>query len=85
MVNSISAQANVAWKSYARNLARVRHFIIVLLCILATVVFELGRGRLRRIGASHAPGRLSCALFPTMKHILAWETSHVYPEDCASE
>jgi O-antigen/teichoic acid export membrane protein len=81
MVNSISAQANVAMEELSRNLpASVISIIVFFFVILATVVLNWG---VVGFGASVLAMRLVDFLvrfFPTMKHILAWETSHVYPE-----
>jgi O-antigen/teichoic acid export membrane protein len=80
MVNSISAQANVATEELSRNLpASIISILVFFFAILATVVLNWG---LIGFGASVLIMRsvdFLVRLFPTMKLIRAWETSHVYP------
>ena len=81
MVNSISAQANVATEELSKNLpASAISIFGYFLMILATVVFHWG---VVGVGASMLVMRLLDFLvrvFPTMKRILAWDTTHVQPE-----
>jgi O-antigen/teichoic acid export membrane protein len=78
MVNSISAQANVAMEELARNLpASAISIFVFFLMILATVVFHWG---VVGVGASMLLMRLADFLvrvFPTMKRILTWDSAHV--------
>jgi O-antigen/teichoic acid export membrane protein len=80
MVNSISAQANVATEELSRNLpASVISILVFFFAIVATVVLNWG---VIGFGASVLVTRLvDCLvrLFPTMKLICGWEKSHVYP------
>lgn len=80
MVNSISAQANVATEELSRNLpASVISILAFFFAIFATVVLNWG---VIGFGASILIMRLVdflVRLFPTVKLIRAWETSHVYP------
>jgi O-antigen/teichoic acid export membrane protein len=81
MVNSISAQANVSMEEMSTNLpASVISILVFLVAILATVIFKWG---VIGVGASMLLTRLVdflVRLFPTIKRILAWETTHVQPE-----
>jgi O-antigen/teichoic acid export membrane protein len=81
MVNSISAQANVATEELSKNLpASVISTFVYLIAILATVVFKWG---VVGVGASFFCMRASdfvIRLFPTIKRVLSWETTHVQPE-----
>ncbi len=81
MVNSISAQANVAAEEMSKNLpASAVSIVIYFVTILATVVFHWG---VIGVGAAMLVMRLSdflVRLIPTMKGILSWETAHVQPE-----
>ena len=81
MVNSISAQANVASEEMSKNLpASVISIIVFFVAIAATVVFKWG---VIGVGASVFLTRLVdflVRLFPTMKRILTWQTTHVHPE-----
>jgi O-antigen/teichoic acid export membrane protein len=81
MANSISAQANVATEELSTNLpASVISILVFFVAIAATVVFHWG---VVGFGASVLVTRTVDFLvrfFPTMKRILAWEASHVYPE-----
>ncbi len=80
MVNSISAQANVASEQLSRNLPGSASSVFVyFLAILATVVFHWG---VIGVGASMLAMRLVDLLvriFPTMKYILSWEKAHIEP------
>jgi O-antigen/teichoic acid export membrane protein len=80
MVNAISAQANVASEELSKNLpASAISIFVYFVMILATVVFHWG---VIGVGASMLLMRLVDLLvrvFPTMKHILAWDTAHVQP------
>lgn len=81
MVNSISAQANVATEELSTNLpASVISILVFFVAILATVVLKWG---VIGVGASILLTRLVdffVRLFPTLKRILSWETTHVQPE-----
>ena len=80
MVNSISAQANVATEELSTNLpASVISILVFFIAVAATVVLKWG---VVGFGASVLVTRLVdflVRLFPTMKRILAWDTTHVYP------
>ena len=80
MVNSISAQANVATEDLSTNLpASVVSTLIYFIAIAATVVLHWG---VVGVGASMLAMRLADFLvrfFPTMKRVLAWETTHLHP------
>jgi len=82
MVNSISAQANVATEELSTNLpASVISTCVFFVSIAATVVLKWG---VIGIGASMFLARavdFLVRLFPTMTRILAWDTNHVYPAD----
>ena len=77
MVNSISAQANVATEELATNLpASVLSMLSYFVAFLATVYFKLG---VIGVGASMLIMRLVdflVRLFPTMTRILSWEAAH---------
>jgi O-antigen/teichoic acid export membrane protein len=77
MVNSISAQANVATEELATNLpASVLSMLSYFVAILATVYFKWG---VIGVGASMLIMRLVdflVRLFPTMTRILSWEAAH---------
>jgi len=81
MVNSISAQANIAAEKLSANLpASILSILVYLVAIGATVVFKWG---VLGVGASMLIMRVSdllIRLIPTARRILAWETTHVYPE-----
>lgn len=81
MVNSISAQANVAAETLSANLpASVISIVAFFISIAATVVFHWG---VIGVGASVLVMRtidFLVRLFPTFRLILSWETAHVYPE-----
>jgi O-antigen/teichoic acid export membrane protein len=80
MVNSISAQANVSMEEMSANLpASVVSILVFFVAILATVVFKWG---VVGYGASILLTRIVDFLwrfFPTLKRVLAWETTHVQP------
>ncbi len=80
MVNFISAQANVARESLVTNLpASVISILVFFLAIAATVVFHWG---VIGVGASIFLSRaidFLVRLFPTMGHVLAWESDHQMP------
>ncbi|MGA3079776.1 MAG: polysaccharide biosynthesis C-terminal domain-containing protein [Terracidiphilus sp.] len=80
MVNSISAQANSATEDLAKNLAgSIASASTYFMAIAATVVFHWG---VVGIGASMLIMRAVDFLvrfFPTMKRVLAWETTHARP------
>lgn len=80
MVNSISAQANVAAEDLMANLpASVISIVAFFLAIAGTVVFNWG---VVGVGAAMLVMRAVDFLvrfFPAMKRILAWETTHVHP------
>jgi O-antigen/teichoic acid export membrane protein len=81
MVNSISAQANVATEELSTNLpASVISIFVFFVAIISTVVFKWG---VIGVGASMFLMRavdFLVRLFPTMKRILTWETTHVQPD-----
>jgi O-antigen/teichoic acid export membrane protein len=80
MVNSISAQANVATEELSTNLpASVVSTFVFFIAIAATVVLKWG---VVGVGASMLAMRLVDFLvrfFPTRKRICAWDTAHVQP------
>ncbi len=80
MVNSISAQANAATEDLSKNMpASVVSAFTYLIVIAATVVFHWG---VVGVGASLLSMRAVDFLvrfFPTMKRVLAWETTHALP------
>jgi len=80
MVNSISAQANVAAEELSRNLpASVISILVFFVLIAGTVVLKWG---VVGVGAAMFLMRAVDFLvrfFPTIKRILAWETPHVRP------
>jgi O-antigen/teichoic acid export membrane protein len=80
MVNSISAQANVAAEELGKNLpASATSIVVYFVMIFATVIFHWG---VVGVGASMLLMRLSdflVRLFPTMNRILRWESTHVQP------
>jgi O-antigen/teichoic acid export membrane protein len=81
MVNFISAQANVASEELSANLpASVISIFVFFIAIISTVIFKWG---VVGVGASMLLMRASdflIRLIPTMKRILAWDTTHVHPE-----
>ena len=81
MVNSIPAQANVATEELSKNLpASVISILVFFVAILATVVFSWG---VIGVGAAVLLTRsvdFLVRLFPTMKRVRTWETTHVHPE-----
>jgi O-antigen/teichoic acid export membrane protein len=80
MVNSISAQANMATEDLSTNLpASVVSMLIYLIAIAATVVFRWG---VVGVGAATLLMRtvdLVVRFFPTLQRVLAWEITHVHP------
>jgi O-antigen/teichoic acid export membrane protein len=81
MVNSVSAQANVATEELSKNLpASVVSILVFFVVIAATVVLKWGV-----VGVGSAM-LLMCStdflvrLLPTMKRFLAWDKAHVQPE-----
>ena len=81
MVNSISAQANVATEELSTNMpGSIISILAFCMGIAATVVLNWG---VVGVGASMLLMRVVDFLvrfFPTMKRILAWDTTHVQPE-----
>ena len=80
MVNSIPAQANFATEDLSKNLpASVVSALVYLIAIAATVVLHWG---VAGVGASLLTLRavdLLVRFFPTLKRVLAWETTHALP------
>jgi len=80
MVNSISAQANVATERLAANLpASVISIFAFFLAIAATLIFKWG---IVGVGAAMFGMRaidLLVRFFPTYQRILAWEAVHSHP------
>src|ERR1039458_5108337 len=80
MVNSISAQANVATEQLSTNLpASVISIFVFFFSIMATVIFKWG---VVGVGASMFVMRavdFLIRLFPTLRRILSWETAYVHP------
>ena len=85
MVNSISSMANMATENLATNLpASIVSTIVYALAIGASVVMHWG---VVGIGAALFLMRVVdflVRIFPTMKRILGWETTHVQPEGLRS-
>ena len=81
MVNFVSAQANVATEELSTNMpASVISILAFCISIAATITLDWG---VVGVGASMLLMRVVDFLvrfFPTMKRILAWETTHVQPE-----
>jgi O-antigen/teichoic acid export membrane protein len=81
MVNLVSAQANVANEELSTNLpASVISIFAFFAAIMATVLLHWG---VVGVGASMLLMRtvdFLWRLIPTMKRIVAWETTHVHPE-----
>jgi O-antigen/teichoic acid export membrane protein len=81
MVNSISAQANVASEDLFRNLpASATSILVFFFGITGTVLFHWG---VLGVGASVLATRTvdcSVRLVPTLSWILTWETTHTTPE-----
>jgi O-antigen/teichoic acid export membrane protein len=82
MINSISAQANVATEELSTNLpASIISIFVFFAAILATVIFKWG---VIGVGAAVLLTRsvdFLVRFFPTMKRVLSWETTHVQPPD----
>ena len=80
MVNFISAQANTAAEDLSKNMpASVISILIYFIAITATVVLHWG---VVGVGASLLGMRsvdFLVRFFPTMKRVLAWETTHAHP------
>jgi O-antigen/teichoic acid export membrane protein len=80
MVNAIPAQANTATEDLSTNLpASVVSALVLFAAITATVVFHWG---VVGVGASVLTMRtvdLLVRFFPTLKRVLAWETTHAHP------
>lgn len=80
MVNSISAQANVAREEMGANLpASIVSMIVFFLGIAGTVVFKWG---VLGVGAATLAMRITdflIRLLPTLRRILAWDRTHVIP------
>ena len=80
MVNSISAMANTATEELSRNMpASVISTVTYFAVIAATLVFKWG---VLGVGAAFFSMRTVDFLvrfFPTMKRILAWDTTHIQP------
>lgn len=80
MMNSISAQANVAMEELSRNVpASIISILVFFAAIAATVVLRWGV-----VGVGTAMFLMRAVdflirFFPTMKRILAWEAPHVRP------
>jgi O-antigen/teichoic acid export membrane protein len=81
MVNSISAQANVASEQLSKNLpASALSIVTFFIMIVLTVVLHWG---VIGVGASMFAMRLVdflVRIVPTMMNILSWETTHIQPE-----
>ena len=80
MINSISSMANAATEQLSANLpASVASALAYFLAITATVVFHWG---VIGVGAAMVLMRsvdFLVRFFPTLKRVLAWETTHVQP------
>ncbi|MGA2276904.1 MAG: oligosaccharide flippase family protein, partial [Terracidiphilus sp.] len=82
MINSISAQANVATEDFSKNLpASILSAFTYLIAIAATVVLHWG---VTGVGAALICMRsvdFLVRLFPTVRRVHAWETTHAHPLD----
>lgn len=82
MINSISAQANLASENLMANMpASVTSALIYFLMIAATVVLKWG---VIGVGASLLGMRavdFLVRLLPTLKRVLAWEVVHLHPHE----
>jgi O-antigen/teichoic acid export membrane protein len=82
MINFVSAQANAATENLAANMpASVISILVYFIGIVATVVLNWG---VVGVGASLLMMRsvdFLVRLFPTMKRVLSWETTHVHPPE----
>lgn len=82
MINSISAQANVAAEDLMANMpASVISTLIYFTMIAATVVLKWG---VIGVGAALLSMRaidFLVRLFPTFKRVLAWDKNHIYPQE----
>jgi O-antigen/teichoic acid export membrane protein len=80
MVNSIPAQANVATEDLSTNLpASLVSALVYFIAIAATIVLHWG---VVGVGASLLAMRsvdFLVRFFPTLKRVLAWETTHAHP------
>jgi O-antigen/teichoic acid export membrane protein len=80
MVNSIPAQANTATEDMSTNLpASLVSALVYFIAIAATVVLQWG---VVGVGASLLAMRtvdFFVRFFPTLKRVLAWETTHLHP------
>jgi O-antigen/teichoic acid export membrane protein len=80
MVNTISAQANVATEELSRNLpASVISTFVYFIAITATAVLNWG---VVGVGAAFFISRVVdflVRIFPTMKRVISWDTTHVQP------
>jgi|CZKF01.1.fsa_nt_gi O-antigen/teichoic acid export membrane protein len=80
MVNSIPAQANTAMEDLSTNLpASLISALVYFIAIAATVLLHWG---VVGVGASLLSMRIVDFLvrfFPTLKRVLAWETTHIHP------
>ena len=80
MVNAIPAQANMATEDLSTNLpGSVISALVYFIMIAATVVFHWG---VVGVGASLLVMRtidMLVRFFPTLKRVLAWETTHAHP------
>lgn len=80
MVNSISAQANIAMEDLQKNLpASALSILAFFLAILATTIFNWG---VVGVGASMLLMRtvdLLFRFFPTWRRIVGWDKNHVHP------
>jgi O-antigen/teichoic acid export membrane protein len=81
MVNSIPAQANTATEDLSTNMpASIVSALVYFIAIAATVLLHWG---VVGVGAALLAMRTVDFLvrfFPTLKRVLAWETTHVHPQ-----
>jgi O-antigen/teichoic acid export membrane protein len=81
MVNSISAQANVATEELSANMpASVISTLVFFVVIAATVVLKWGVVGVGLATLVMCSVDFLVRLFPTMKRIFAWDTAYVEPE-----
>ena len=80
MVNFISAQANTAAEDLSKNMpASVISILIYFIAITATVVLHWGVVGVGVALLSMRSVDFLVRFFPTMKRVLAWETTHAHP------
>ena len=80
MINSISAQANTATEDLSTNLpGSIAAALTYFIAIAATVVLHWGVVGVGVALLCMRSGDFLVRFFPTMKRVLAWETTHAHP------